>query len=178
MSIPNVTAHRIHWALLSLGLLACGALLRRLGVLDEALTNCAAPLGIISLQLAGDQANAAAILQSWARPEALAAARQSLEVDWLFLLAYPATLALACRLLSAGLDDDLAGVGRRLTWAVLACAPLDALENLALWAMLQGGADPFLAAAASLCASLKFGLVFLALAFLSTCLLARLRRRF
>lgn len=170
-------ANRLSWILLLVGVLASAWLLHRLGVIDQALINRTAPQGIISLQLAGDQATAAAILQSWARAGALNAARDSLRVDTLFLLVYPATLALACRQLAGGLGDDLIGVGRRLGWVVLACAPLDALENLALKAMLERGADDFLAPAASVCAGVKFGLVFLALGFLSTCLLARMRRR-
>lgn len=175
MKAPHVS--RPVWILLLLGVVASGWLLHRLGEIDRQLTNCAAPLGIISLQLAGDQATAAAILQSWAQAGATQAARDSLRVDTLFLLVYPVTLALACRLLAGGLGDGLTRAGRRVSWAVLACAPLDAMENLALSAMLTRGADPFLASAASLCAGIKFGLVFLALGFLSTCLLARPRRR-
>jgi hypothetical protein len=90
----------------------------------------------------------------------LEAAKVSLGVDMGFLLAYPfflrSTVGLLRRRVRAG---RLARGGDLLARAVLACIPLDLVENLLLWRMVDGGATAWGAGAAAACAGVKFLLV-------------------
>lgn len=156
--------------------LATLVLLDRLGAINTVLLNCAAPMGILSYEFAGSAMAAGRMVDEWARAGVLDAARNSLRLDFAFLLIYPVSLSFSCGLLSAPLGDDLRGLGRGFGWAALACAPLDAGENLALLAMLDHGVSEGLARAAAISAGIKFALVFAALGFILTCVLAHSRR--
>lgn len=135
-----------------------------------------APLGIVSFELAGSRDAAAAILDSWsgrAREEALF----TLGLDYLFLVLYPLFLSLACARLAAGGRGIAARAAGFVAWAVLAAAPLDAVENGALVVLLWQGPGEEAARIARLCAVPKFALVVLALAQLVWGWLAALLRR-
>jgi hypothetical protein len=143
--------------LLSIALSAVGA----------ALFSEAAPQGIVSYEFAGSAAGAERILGSWS-----AAAREhamlSLGLDYLYLLVYPAFISLACVRVSRRLEAFRPGVARlgvHLSWAVLAAAPLDAIENAALIQLLLAGPSEIWARVAWWCAGPKFALVVLGLLF-------------
>ena len=72
----------------------------------------------------------------------------------------------------------MSAAARRLAarW-VLACIPLDAIENVALWQQVSHEATPALAALAGVMATLKFGLVLMAAAWCLADLGRRLRAR-
>jgi hypothetical protein len=143
---------------------------------SASLATPAAPFGIVSFELAGSAAAAAAILDSWS-PRAREEALFSLGLDYLFLVLYPLFLSLACARLAQARSGGAARAGGLLAWAVLAAAPLDAVENAALVALLWQGPGEGAARLAWLCAAPKFALVALALAYAILGLGAALLRR-
>jgi hypothetical protein len=161
---------------LGIGVAAFGLLLDRIG---HPLRTEAAPSAIISFELAGTPGAAAAMLASWqAVPGALEAARTSLWLDYLFLLAYPVWLSLVCSAVARHSAARTAAFGAVCAWTVLAAAPLDAVENAALLRTLADPSSPW-PELAWLCAVPKFALVMMALAYVAfagpSALLQRLR---
>ncbi len=124
-----------------------------IGGTNGPLRNPAAPLGIISFQLAATPLRAEQILGSWGEAERLLAAF-NLGFDYLFLVIYPILLSMLCAYLARRYQEtqrvtrERLGIG--LAWAVPAAALLDAAENYALLQLLLGstaGPWPGLAAA-------------------------------
>lgn len=118
--------------------------------------------GIVSYELAFTAARAREILTLWSQAGVTESARVSLGVDGAFLVAYPMFYFTSIRLLHEHVmrpGDPLGAIAQRLAWAMLACIPLDALENVLLWRMIETGATPSGAALAGLSASIKFLLV-------------------
>ncbi len=149
-------------------LLAVLALTTFLVVLGAPLRTPAAPRGIVSFELAGSAAAAAAILASWS-PATRQLALLHLWLDYLYLLAYPAFLSLACGRLAGRLSQarpGLARLGSGLAYAVPIAGLLDAIENAALIRILGAGPSDALARVAWVCAVAKFALVAGALAYL------------
>jgi hypothetical protein len=100
----------------------------------------AAPAGIVSFEFAGDLSTAQAMIDSWGT-QGLAQAGLSLGLDYLFLVAYSATIALGCSIVSRNLHSRFAvliRLGRVLGLAQFLAALLDALENYALIRILLG----------------------------------------
>lgn len=122
----------------------------------------AAPGGIVGYELAWSAARANDYLTAW-RGDLLETAKVSLGVDFAFLLAYPFMFATGAALLVrrpiAGAFDRFGDAIRKV---VLLCIPLDAIENLSLWRMIDHGANDGLAHLATICAAIKFGLVIVA----------------
>jgi hypothetical protein len=131
------------------------------------------PHGIVGYELAFSAARASEMITAWQNAGVIENARVSLGVDFAFLLAYPAFFFFSVRLLQRTDGSRLQAIGTWLGGAVLACAPLDAIENLALWRMLSHGATSLLAATAGIAASVKFALV---IATAMWCLMALARR--
>ena len=69
-----------------------------------ALLNASAPAGIVSLELARTPAEATRIMVSWVRDGAIDAAITNVKLDYLFLLTYAPTIALACLLAMVSLE--------------------------------------------------------------------------
>ena len=116
--------------------------------------------GIVAYELAWSQPRSAAIISDWQHNDAIEAAKVSLGVDFVFLLAYPLMFSFGAALLvRAPTSTSFHRAGTLLSKAVLLCIPLDATENLALWHMLDAGASDALAHLAAICATLKFTLV-------------------
>jgi hypothetical protein len=101
------------------------------------------PGGIVAFELAFTGARAREILDSWRIAGVTESARVSLGVDVGFLLVYPWFFRWSVQLLRQprfthpGSTMDRAGAA--LGAAVLACTPLDAAENWALWRMIRAG---------------------------------------
>lgn len=132
-----------------------------LSVANAPLRTAAAPLGIISFELAGSAARAAEMVASWG-PRQREAASFSLGLDFLFLFLYPIAISLAVRITAdriAGTRPAWFRLGRSLSLMVPACIALDAIENVALWRILQLGATDGTAVLAAGAAIVKFGLV-------------------
>lgn len=136
-------------------------------VANAPLRTVAAPQGIVSLELAGTAERAGAILASWG-PRQREAASFGLGLDFLFLFLYPIAISLACRLVAgrAALRyPRWSLVGHFLSLAVPLCIGLDAIENAALWRVLQLGPTGPWPAIAAACAIPKFALVLLGLGY-------------
>ena len=146
-------------------LLAAFALLTGILVYTGApLVNDSAPLGIVSFQLAGTGVAAAAMLSAWGS-EGRAAALLNLLLDMPYLVIYGAILVLLCRRAARSISvSNLPG--RFCFHAAWAAAAFDALENAALLEQLNGRASDPAAALAFACASIKFTLLAIVVAYL------------
>lgn len=137
------------------------ALTAVLQLVGRPLQTAAAPLGIVSFELAGTLAAAQAMLASWDLSAQLHAAF-SLGLDYLYMPLYAVTIALACvRVAATSLRSPqaAAALGILLAWGVGLAALLDAVENAALWQVLQGSTAAAWPAVARWCAIVKFALV-------------------
>jgi hypothetical protein len=137
--------------------------------LDSPLRTPAAPFGIGSFELAKTLAQSQIVLTSW-DPSARIYAGISLGIDYLYLVLYSASIALACvRLARAACvrlaralhrrSARLAAMGIALAWAQLVAAGLDAVENYALIRLLLGSREAAWPLLAWACALPKFTLV-------------------
>ncbi len=148
---------RLFWLFLALTLLTTAVL----QIIDGALQTTAAPQGIVSYELAGNAATAGNILASWDAAARLHAAF-SLGFDFLYMLAYTVTLALA----ALWLADDFSGLSRHigilLAWGAGIAGVADAMENYFLWRMLINGPSDAAAMIAHGAALIKFTLILLA----------------
>jgi hypothetical protein len=146
-------------------LLATLAVMTVMIVVDQPLRTAAAPKGVVSFEFAGDVATARAMLDSWdARAREFAGF--SLGFDYVFMIAYSTTTALAC-LWAAGVwapvAPALAALGPGLAWGSWAAGLCDAVENAALTVLLLGQvADPW-PAIAWVFALVKFVLLYAAI---------------
>ncbi len=140
------------------------------------LTTAQAPFGIISYEFSGTIDRARTILESWSHAVKLRAAF-SLGLDYLFMPLYAATIGLACRWASEVLSRrrwPFEFLGGWLAGGLWLAAGLDAVENIALTALLFGAFDPFWPITAYICAAVKFGLVFLGMVYAFLGLIVRL----
>jgi len=143
------------------------AVMAVLNVVGGPLKTGVAPQGIVSYELAGSVSAARAILDSW-NPQARVYAGFSLGFDFLFMVLYSTTIAYACAWVSSSWRDkrrSLASVGLLLAWGQWAAALFDAIENGALWAMLAAAPAAPWPQIARWCATVKFALVLLGLAY-------------
>ena len=150
-----------------------------LNLVGAPLNTPAAPLGIVSFELAGSSQRAQEILGSWDVHAQLRAAF-SLGLDYVFMLAYSATIGLACIWAGEALQAygwPLAGLGRLLAWSQWLAALLDGLENIALVAVLFGRVFAPWPQLAQWSAAAKFALVFAGMIYVYLGLAVRLTRR-
>lgn len=142
------------------------------------LQTAAAPLGIISFELAGTWEAAGAMVASWDQAAQLHAAF-SLGLDYLYMPLYAATIALACVRAAASTlrRPPAAALGLLLAWGLGLAALLDAVENVALWQVLQGPAAVAWPAVARWCAIAKFAWVFAGLLYASAGFAAHLFKK-
>lgn len=158
-------ARRKH--LLAVSTLLTIALMVAMHVTNAPLENQTAPLGIVSLQLAGSPATARAIITSWG-----AAGQQwaliNLAIDYPYLIAYATTLGLGCLMLAerSAQTGRAARLGVALAWGVVAAACLDAVENALLLALLLCEPSGGWATLACACAVTKYLIVLAALSYL------------
>ena len=133
-------------------------------VLDAPLRTAAAPSGIVSYELAGTPAAAQSILASWDARDRLFAAF-GLGLDYLFMPAYALTLSLGILLAAGRHAGAFAKLGAPLGWGALAAALFDAVENFSLWHFMLGDFQVLWPRLASICATVKFTLLLLGLAY-------------
>ena len=130
-------------------------------ILDIPLRTPVAPRGVVSFELAKDVDASRQILASW-NTQAKNHATLSLGLDFLFLIVYAVFLSLACTQVSKALvkrSPLLAIAGGILAWAQFLAAICDAVENLALLALLLDSEHIWLPAVARTCAIIKFTIV-------------------
>lgn len=157
-----------HW--LVLGLLVALILELAPKTNHRSLTTKQAPWGIVSLELAGNEQTASAMIASWQEKGAVNDALSSLYWDNFFLLAYSTAIALSCvmaadRLHAPGtLEYNLAIL---LAWAQWLAALLDRTENFALEKMLRGAVKSPWPQIGWCCAIPKFIIVFAGLCYVA-----------
>ena len=133
-------------------------------VLDAPLRTAAAPNGIVSYELAGTPAAAQSILDSWdARAQLFAAF--GLGLDYLFMPTYALALSLGILLAAGRHAGAFAKLGAWLGWGALVAPLFDAVENFALWQFMLGDFQALWPRLASICATVKFVLLLLGLAY-------------
>ncbi len=115
------------------------AIFFRLNAISRPLNTMVAPRGVLSLYFAYDAVDANQIIQSWRTADVIEAARQNLRLDYLFLVVYSTFFAFLIFLTAAGLKNHARWykVGRWLMYGQWIAALLDALENTAIWLMLN-----------------------------------------
>jgi hypothetical protein len=149
-------------------------------VLGAPLQTDAAPLGIVSFELAGSLPVAQSMLESWG-PSGRVYAGVNLGLDYLFLVSYAGSIGLACVLLAQGLSRRIPSLSLAdvvLAWAMIASALLDAVENYALIRVLFGSQRELWPVVARWCAIPKFVIVAVGLLFLILGSIAALALRF
>jgi hypothetical protein len=172
----NLSDHllpRLIWPLFALTVL----LMVGMSAMGAALSTDAAPYGIVSFEFAGSVTNAGKILDSWAERDVIPVAAFIQGLDFLFLTVYSTALALGCVWASRVYQSrgwSLAVLAARLAWGQWAAAGLDAVENVALTALLFGGAASPFPQIAWVCAALKFTLISLGLVYVFIALAIRL----
>ncbi len=133
--------------------------------LDRPLRTPAAPWGVVSFELAGSVDKARSIIDSWDDQARLSAAF-GLGLDYLFMVLYATTIAIAC-LWSADIYGSLgwwlAGLGGLMAWGVWLAALLDGIENYSLWRLLSGPVSDPWPKIARWCATIKFILITIAM---------------
>jgi hypothetical protein len=145
---------------------------------DDVLRTDETPRGIVGYELAWSAARADSMLVVWKRVDALETAKVSLGVDFAFLLSYPLFFAASIALLRRNRPaSQLMSLGAWLQRAVLFCIPFDAIENLALWRMIDRGASDGMAHLATMASVLKFALVLAAVTWLLAALVQRMGSR-
>jgi hypothetical protein len=135
--------------------------------LDHWISKAGGP-GILGLELAGSRAKAQRIMGEWGA-DGRAAARLSLQIDYAFLLCYGAFFTIAgltvrdwSRAEGRGL---MAGLGVFVPWFAAAAAVFDACEDALLLLVLAGRGSDGAPVVATVCASLKFALIAIAIAY-------------
>jgi hypothetical protein len=163
------------------GLIASGiatlVLLLAMSPADERMKDTGGP-GIVPFELTGGQSRADEILAEWGE-QGMDAARESLWIDFGFLIAYGTFLTLA---LAAVRDlarkrnwRRLMTIGGVAVYLGVVVAAFDALENVCLLLTIEGAGAAF-PLLATIFAACKFVLLAAAIAYLLAGLAMRLRR--
>ncbi|MCF7823334.1 MAG: hypothetical protein K9N35_04105 [Candidatus Marinimicrobia bacterium] len=123
----------------------------------------AAPGGIVTFEIIGTLEGSLDIINSW-QGQSMTWAGINMGLDFLFIVLYSLTLAMACRLIADKFVHPLIKQsGIWLARAVFLAAMLDVIENIALIKLLTGSQSEFLPILARWCALPKFFLIILAL---------------
>lgn len=120
---------------------------------------------VIAFELMGTPAKAQSILAAWGE-EGIAAAKLHTKLDYLFLVCYSSHLAAGIIALYSGAGPRWRRWGRLLAGAQWIGALLDAVENTALLKVLSGSPVTPYPQLATACASGKFLILALGLAYL------------
>lgn len=155
-------------------------MLLQLRGMDAPLRTPETPLGVVGYALAFTPARADAMLSTWRSLDRLEALRVSLGFDVVFLLVYPWFLRRSIHVVNgwrrpAESAHRWERAGHILAMAVLACIPLDALENALLWRMMTPPPTALLTMTAGIAASIKFALVVASLVWCLATLVTRFR---
>jgi len=131
-------------------------------------SSCGKPLKLretLSIEMPFTASRAQIIVEEWNRDDRAAAAVKQTRMDFFFLLFYPLVLSLGCAMAAdSGNGDFYTGI--LLSWAVLACIPLDALENVLILKMLSGSFKKPIPQITTFSAVVKFMLLIASFAYL------------
>ena len=111
-------------------------------------------------------------------PENSALLTAGIKLDFLFLLLYPCTLSLACRLAMNVLNPSGSAckLGRILSWAVLSAIPSDAIDNYTMLHYLSSHSSALLLAIGGLCTEWNFAIAGLSFVFVVGVVIWRLTK--
>ncbi len=155
-------------------LLCAGLMLFQLGELDRLLKTPVSPIGIVDLQLVRTAVEVEGIVSEWRQRDVLEAARDSLYIDFPFLVFYSLNLAISV-VLVAGTAQPLQHFARAGLYCAFGAGLLDALENGAQLAMLAWGARDLLAVLSWATAMIKFLCIGIVIVYLAAGLSSRKR---
>lgn len=147
-----------------------------MNTVGKSLNTDEAPLGIVSFEFAGSTQKAQKILDSWDNAAQLRAAFIQ-GLDFLYLVIYSTTIAIACLWAGQILHKarwPFASLGILLAWGLWLAAILDAVENIALVIIMLRRIITPLPEIAAVCATIKFALIFLGLVYALYALAIRL----
>ena len=160
------------------GILALGVGIVLL-MLDARMRDAGGP-GIVSFELAGSREDAARMMADWGE-RGQRAARASLWLDFAYLALYSAFLALAALatrdLFTSTRMPRLAWLGGFAAAAAAGAGLFDAIEDVNLLIVLDHDGGDRAARAAAICATVKFALLALVIAYVLSGLGLRARRR-
>jgi hypothetical protein len=148
-------------------------------VLDARMMDSGGP-GIIGFEFAGSEERAAEILADWG-DDGTDAAKASLWLDFAYILAYGTFLVLAARATRDLAESRgwrrLAAFGTAVVPFAAAAAAFDAIEDVGLLLAVDRQGGDLAPRLAQICASIKFALLAVTIAYLLIGLLLRLRAR-
>jgi hypothetical protein len=148
-------------------------------VLDARMMDAGGP-GIIGFEFAGSEERAAEILADWGE-DGTDAAKASLWLDFAYILAYGTFLVLAAwatrDLAESRGWRRLATFGTAVVPFAAAAAAFDAIEDVGLLLAVDRQGGDLAPRLAQICASIKFALLAVTIAYLLIGLLLRLRTR-
>jgi hypothetical protein len=148
-------------------------------VLDARMMDSGGP-GIIGFEFAGSEERAAEILADWG-DDGTDAAKASLWLDFAYILAYGTFLVLAAwatrDLAESRGWRRLAAFGTAVVPFAAAAAAFDAIEDVGLLLAVDRQGGDLAPRLAQICASIKFALLAVTIAYLLIGLLLRLRTR-
>lgn len=136
-------------------------------VIERPLEHTGGP-NILAFEFAATKAHASRILAEWG-PKGRRLARLSLLVDYAYMLSYGAFFTLA-GLATRDLARErgwrrLATVGMVVPFFAAAAAMFDAVENVLLLLVLEGHGGPHAPLVATVCSSIKFTLIAIAIGY-------------
>lgn len=120
----------------------------------------------LTIEMPFSSAHARLIVDRWNKDKRAKAAERQTKADFFMLLLYPVVFSLACVILSETVDGLMQSIGIGLSWAVLCCMPLDALENMLILKMLDGSTDKPIPQITTVAAIMKFILILAALLYI------------
>jgi hypothetical protein len=131
------------------------------------------PLGILQLEFAYNKGHVNKILDAW-KPSAtqtedkIAAARHNTWLDFIFIFCYAGLIYLLCRKLSGIYRDGTSfeTAGKKLALAGLLAGCFDMIENICMFQSLSNNVQGWIAAVTTICATIKFCLVLVALGYI------------
>jgi hypothetical protein len=154
-----------------------------LALIDGPVQTDAAPIGMVSFELARSSESAQAMLDSWNHHAQLHLAL-SLGLDYVYLLLYSSTIAVACLWVvdvpaskARGVMGSMIPVGNTMAWMAWGAALLDAVENYALFKVLLTGPSAPWPALAFGFALVKFIVLAVTISFVVSMAVYRLTKR-
>lgn len=127
------------------------------------LTTRTAPAGIVSLELAGSEANTAAILNQWREEGKTSAAKTNILIDFLFIPFYALLFYTLCGSISVRQHGKAASLGVLLAFFSLIAALFDVCENILMFSATYGMYGNLTALLTAFFAAAKFSLLALSL---------------
>jgi hypothetical protein len=129
----------------------------------------AAPMGILDLEFAYNNAKTIPIINSWASnndDDVIKAAKINTYWDFLFLFFYAGFLFLACKKIAANVNGPVPYTGNLIATGALFAGFLDVLENAGMLLTLNDQGSSTVSFCTTFFSAIKWGLAFIAVIYL------------